>query len=65
MADGKNPLPMDCESCVYYRYDEELDADVCDLSLDEDEQVALLQSKSAYCRYFVRYDEYGTVRKQN
>ena len=58
-------LPMDCEHCVYWVYDEETDDEVCTLSLDEDEQLRFYTSKSRYCPYFQRYDEYGTVRKQN
>lgn len=57
--------PMDCEHCVYFVYDEEADADFCNLSLDEDEEGKFLSSGSRYCPWFRRYDEYKTVRKQN
>ncbi len=57
--------PMDCEHCVYFCYEEETDSEICNLSLDEDEQLRFLVSKSRYCPYFQRYDEYQTVRKQN
>lgn len=56
---------MDCEHCVYFVYDEEADADFCNLSLDEDEEVKFLSSGSRYCPWFRLYDEYKTVRKQN
>lgn len=28
-----------CENCVYYSYDEEYDAYICEMDLDEDEMV--------------------------
>lgn len=65
MTMRKEQTPMDCEHCVYFVYDEEADEDFCNLSLDEDEQIRFLSSKSRYCPYFQLYDEYKTVRKQN
>lgn len=53
----------ECERCVYFRYDEEADMELCDLSFDEDELIRLYAAKR--CPYFRLYDEYGTVRKQN
>ncbi len=53
-----------CEDCEFYDYDEELDAYVCDLSLDEDEMIAFLAGNTARCPYFRYYDEYKSVHKQ-
>ena len=53
----------ECERCVYFRYDEEADMELCDLSFDEDELLQLYAAQR--CPYFRLYDEYGTVRKQN
>lgn len=53
----------ECEDCVYFRYDEDADADLCALPFDEDELCRLYASEK--CPYFRKYDEYGTVRKQN
>ncbi len=56
---------MDCEHCVFFCYDEEADEELCNLYLDEDEQLRFLTSESRACPYFQLYDEYKTVRKQN
>ena len=61
----KTQRPTNCESCVYYDYDEELDAYVCSVNLDEDEQVSFLSKNTARCPYYRYYDEYKSVRKQN
>ena len=53
-----------CESCEFYDYDEELDAYVCDLSLDEDEMVDFLGRNTRSCPYYRFYDEYKSVHKQ-
>lgn len=53
----------ECEQCVYFRYDDEADTELCDLAFDEDELVRLYAAKR--CPHFRLYDEYGTVRKQN
>ena len=42
MADAKVKKPRNCESCEFYDYDEELDAYVCDVRLDEDEMADFL-----------------------
>ena len=34
--------PRNCETCEFYDYDEELDAYVCDMRLDEDEMADFL-----------------------
>ena len=53
-----------CESCEFYDYDEELDAYVCDLNLDEDEMVDFLGRNTRGCPYYRFYDEYKSVHKQ-
>ena len=53
-----------CESCEFYDYDEELDAYVCDLSLDEDEMINFLSKNTRSCPYYRFYDEYKSVHKQ-
>ena len=54
-----------CESCVYFEYDEELDSDVCTVDLDEDEYARYLSGKNQACPYYKYYDEYKSVRNQN
>ena len=53
-----------CESCEFYQYDEELDAYVCDMNLDEDELAEYYRNDSKKCAYYRYYDEYKTVQKQ-
>ncbi|HPE94989.1 MAG TPA: DUF6472 family protein [Bacillota bacterium] len=56
---------VQCESCVYYDYDEESEMYVCMKELDEDEYERFTQSRTADCPFYKLYDEYKTVRKQN
>ena len=53
-----------CEDCEFYDYDEELDAYVCDVSLDEDEMASFIAGNTGRCPYFRYYDEYKSVQKQ-
>ena len=50
---------------MYYDYDEEQDAYVCGVNLDEDEQISFLSRNTSRCPYYRFYDEYKSVRKQN
>ena len=36
-------MPSNCEECVWYDYDDELDAYVCEAELDEDEMERFLR----------------------
>lgn len=56
--------PKNCESCEFYDYDEELDAYVCDVRLDEDEMGDFLGRNTGSCPYYRFYDEYKSVHKQ-
>lgn len=57
-------LPKNCETCEFYDYDEELDAYVCDVNLDQDEMMDFLGSNTSTCPYYRYYDEYKSVHKQ-
>ena len=61
----KKKQPKNCENCVYYDYDDQLDSYVCTVNLDEDEMVDFLSGRSNSCSYFRFYDEYKSVQKQN
>lgn len=54
-----------CEYCSYYTYDDETEEYICTVDLDEDENERFLTYTFEGCPYFRKYDEYGTVRKQN
>lgn len=60
----KQPPAGRCEDCEFYDYDEELDAYVCEVSLDEDEMVSFMSGNTGRCPYFRFYDEYKSVHKQ-
>ena len=53
-----------CESCVFYDYDEEYDCYCCQMNLDEDEMVQFLSGHTRACPYYRVYDEYKSVQKQ-
>ena len=60
----KSPI-TDCDSCMYYDYDEVMDMNICTLDLDEDEMIDFLGRNTNRCPYYRYYDEYKSVRKQN
>ncbi len=57
--------PTNCESCVYYDYDEELESYVCTVNLDEDELERFILGTNSHCPHYRFYDEYKSVQKQN
>ena len=61
----KKKRVANCESCEFYDYDEELDAYVCNMNLDEDELYCFMSGTNQSCPYYRFYDEYKSVRKQN
>ncbi len=54
-----------CEMCAYYDYDEEYECYVCNVNMDEDDYAGFMSNKKNTCPYFIMYDEYKIVRKQN
>jgi len=64
MANKKNQNTANCESCVFYDYDEEYDSYVCTMNLDQDEMGAFLSGNTRACPYYRFYDEYKSVQKQ-
>ena len=53
-----------CESCVFFDYDEDVEANVCTMNLDEYEMVHFLSGRTKSCPYYRFYDEYKSVHKQ-
>ena len=60
----KKPVVGRCEDCEFYDYDEELDAYVCQVNLDEDEMISFISGQTGRCPYYRYYDEYKSVHKQ-
>lgn len=54
-----------CESCIYYVFDDEYDCYVCQVNLDEDDMGKFLSNTAFHCPHFQFNDEYKIVRKQN
>lgn len=63
-APGLRGNSMDCETCVFYVYDEFADCYDCLASMDEDDAVRMMESRKAQCPYYRLDDEYGVVRHQ-
>lgn len=55
---------QNCDSCVYYEYDDEYECYTCTMSLDEDEMAHLMSDSHYNCPYYKYGDEYTIVRKQ-
>lgn len=53
-----------CESCMYYTYDEDYECYVCEMDLDEDEMIRFLSGGNHQCSRYRLGDEYRIVRKQ-
>ncbi|MCI8285584.1 MAG: hypothetical protein HFE90_10045 [Firmicutes bacterium] len=56
---------VSCHTCTWYAFDEEYDAYVCDMNLDQDEMERFITNTVQDCPYYRLNDEYLTVRKQN
>lgn len=54
-----------CETCLYYEYDEDYDSYMCSMDLDEDEAEKFMNYNFRQCPYYNPGDEYSIVRKQN
>lgn len=60
----KKPSASRCEDCEFYDYDEDMDAYVCMVALDEDEMARFVAGQTGRCPYYRFYDEYKSVHKQ-
>lgn len=54
----------DCNTCVFYAYDEDYEDYFCQANMDEDDVVRLMTDKDFGCPYYQLDDEYGVVRHQ-
>ena len=57
-------MAANCEECVHYDYDDEIDAYYCTMDLDEDEMERFLAYKETECPYFQYGDDYSIVKHQ-
>ncbi len=63
-AGGKRRIPPRCEDCEFFDYDDDAEAYICHVSLDEDEMASFLSGRTGRCPYYRYYDEYKSVHKQ-
>ncbi len=61
----KEQKQTNCETCVFYDWDENYDAYICTAALDEDELERFVRGNADRCPYYRFYDEYKSVQKQN
>ena len=54
----------ECDECMNFGYDEELEEYECQVYLDEDDMARYLSRNYTCCPYFQGGDEYKIVRKQ-
>lgn len=64
MDTGKKKQTVNCETCVFYDYDEDYDTYACQMNLDQDEMGQFLSRQVRACPYYRFYDEYKSVQKQ-
>ncbi len=57
-------MATNCEECVHYDYDDEVDTYFCTMDLDEDEMERFLRSANSACPFYRRGDDYRTARRQ-
>ncbi len=55
----------DCETCLYYEYDELTDEYACGVDLEMDEAARFMAYRGRGCPFYKPGDEYTIVRKQN
>lgn len=53
-----------CDYCLYYTYDEDLESNICQMNLDEDEISSMSYHGNYGCPYFRFGDDYTIVKKQ-
>lgn len=56
--------PSNCDTCLYYVYDEDYECYCCEVNLDEDEMAHFLSENRFDCPYYHLDNEYAVVRKQ-
>lgn len=55
---------MNCETCVFYDYDEEYDEYYCSADMDEDDYARLMLEPQKSCPFWRDGDEYSVVKHQ-
>ena len=53
-----------CDTCAYNVYDEEDECYYCEVDMDEDDMVRMMEGHHKSCPYYRNGDEYAVVKKQ-
>ena len=53
-----------CDFCMFYEYDEEMDEHFCGIHIDQDDLEKLMYHRRTSCTSFRMGDEYTIVKKQ-
>ena len=61
---GGETMANNCEECVHFDDDDEIEAYFCSMDLDEDEMERFLRSENNACPFYRRGDDYLTARRQ-
>lgn len=54
----------ECDTCAYNVYDEEDACYYCEVSMDEDDMIRVMEGHYRNCPYYRNGDEYAVVRRQ-
>ena len=61
----KKQAVSNCDTCVFYDWDDDFEAYICTADLDEDELEHFVHGSTGQCPYYRFYDDYKSVEKQN
>ena len=53
-----------CDTCLFYNFDEDYGEMVCDADMDEDDYARMLERGTVDCPFWRDGDEYSVVRHQ-
>ena len=53
-----------CDTCAYNVYDDEDECYYCEVNMDEDDMVRMMEGHYKSCPYYRNGDEYAVVRHQ-
>ncbi len=54
----------ECDTCAYNVYDEEDACYYCEVHMDEDDMIRVMEGHYRNCPYYRNGDEYAVVRRQ-
>ena len=57
-------IKSNCDDCMNFAYDDEMETYVCEMDLDEDEMYKFIRNSFNDCPYFRMGDDYTIVKKQ-